>query len=85
MQSGQRWGYRCLKPRASSLKSPKLRACSWEGRRSPKPLHGVQILTLVLDLSFRLMTRRRGSTEKGAGPVNRFMLVRIQSSALNET
>jgi hypothetical protein len=28
------------------------------------------------------LSRRRGSIEKGAGPVNRTMLVQIQSSAL---
>ena len=53
------------------------RVCSWESKRSPKPPYGVRILALVL-----IEPCRRGSTEKGAGLVNRLMLVQIQSSAL---
>ena len=50
--------------------------CSWESSQPPKLADGVRLLALVLDC-------RRGSTEKGAGLVNRLMLVRIQSSALD--
>lgn len=36
----------------------------------------------VLSTQYLVLPRRRGATEKGAGFVSRFMLVRIQSSAL---
>ena len=69
--------------RFDSARSPlftTLQACSWESSQPPKLTHGVRILTLVLQQL--LQKCRRGSTEKGACLVNRFMLVRIQSSAL---
>ena len=62
------------------------RVCSWESRQPPKLVHGVRILALVLKVVRSLRERkcRRGATKKGAGFVSRFMLVRIQSSALEK-
>ena len=65
---------------------PFIGVCSWESRRSPKPLDTVRICALLLPQGLTSPARhcRRGSIEKGSGPVNRLMLVRIQPSALKQ-
>ena len=51
---------------------------------APGRASGLQSRPTGFESLHSLLDRRRGSTEKGAGLVNRFMLVRIQSSALDE-
>lgn len=59
--------------RRNGTRVPKIRACSWESRQIPTLPHGVRLLALVLaDVAEQI----------GSGPVNRSMLVQVQSSAL---
>jgi hypothetical protein len=49
-------------------------SCSWESKRPPKPPDGVRLLAILLIADV--------AEQRGAGFVNRLMLVQLQSSAL---